>query len=77
MSEKLEKKVFQEDGLTVQGKSFDEIDWPGKEDLRQGIIDYWNGKGMPKKVAEKYYGLNGSLSVGPSEEEIEAMMRHY
>jgi len=56
-------------GICMQGS--DTMD-SMPEDLRQGIINYYGGKGMPLKVAEKYYGLRGSLVISPSPKDLQS-----
>jgi hypothetical protein len=43
------------------------------DDLRQGIIDYWEGRGMPMEILEKYYSFRKSLAIRPSEAQIRAL----
>lgn len=45
-------------------------------DLRQGIIDYWKGRGISIALLKKYYGFGRSLTVVPSEAQLRALYPH-
>jgi hypothetical protein len=53
----LEREVKSE--LIVQGS--DRTSMP--EELKQGVQDYYSGRGMPVATFEKYYGLKTRIEV--------------
>ena len=61
----LEKRTrkFLGDSVSVQGVTFDKIDWTGYEELGRAILDYYAGKGFPLEVWEKYF--TGSITIHP------------
>ncbi len=46
------------------------------DDLRQGIINYWKGRGISISLLDKYYNFRGSLTINPSKEQIRSLYSH-